>query len=314
MNTLTRSNAAVELGKRDKVDLEFLAALFESPGYTSGTEAQRADVITLAVQKVNDLKPSPARNAMATLIAKEGLRIKSQSETSHPSKPRESAGLDLLAKQYIAQAISGMTRMPSANMKNSTFKTTILHWRALLIAALRTEDEPTAFVNAMLAIVSTEGQFEALRFVRNLGGQILWQASVDIARARRTQSEVEETQSSYVDDGMGDHEDSDTVRAVTEDEARDSYLEAHGWLSAIADQIATESEERERLGLADGLEFVQIRQQDEHLGETWVRVYDVDEAIDWRIDQNVEALKRRDGAKVVARKDAFKALAALAAA
>jgi hypothetical protein len=314
MNTLTRTNAAVELGKRKKVDIQLLEALFASAEYKSSTEAQKADVIQLAVQKVADLKPSPAKNTMNLLIADEGRKIRTQAQCTEHSKPRESEGLDALAKQLIADAVSAAMRQPSPNLKNGEFRTLLLHRRQLLTMAMKTADEPTAFCNVVCAIGEAEGGFEALRFVRDTARQMLWQASALIGRARRTASEVEETASDYRGDGSEDHEPNDYVAAPTEDEVRDSFVEAHGWLSNIADLLPVDEDDRIRLGLEDGLEFCQIKEEDEALGTVWRRVHDLDEALDWQIAKNIESMKKRDGKKIAARKDSFKALAALAAA
>ena len=313
MNTLTRSNAAVQLAKRTTLDLEFLNSVFGSTEYAVLTEAQKADMVELAVHKVNDMKPSLERNQLSLFLADQGRKIPSQCESSERSAPRESSGMDALAKQLIAEAVQSATRMPSPNLKNAGFRATLMHRRQLLILALKTADEPTAFCNVVCAIGQAEGGFEALRFVRDTGRQLLWQTSVHVARARRTQSEVEETSSGYVGDGEPTHEDSDAVQAVTEDEALDSFAEAHAWLSNVADLLPVDEDDRIRLGLEDGLEFAQRRVVDGAGEVHWTRIYDLDEAIEYQLEQNVESMKRKDGAVIAKRKDAFKALAALAA-
>jgi hypothetical protein len=209
-----------------------------------------------------------------------------------------------LSKTYLAKAIQNLTRMPSPKLKDD-FRATLMHWRALALMALRTADEPTAFVNVVLATVESEGSFDALRLIRNVGQQILWQASVDIQRDRRLASELEQN---GFQDGEEDHIDADYVPPPVEDEAIDAFVEAHGWLSTLADQLPNDEDDRIRLGLEHGLEFTQIQE-----GDNWVRVYDVHVAIDLQLKKNVASMKRRDNDKVLARKGAMLALAKLAA-
>ena len=210
-----------------------------------------------------------------------------------------------LAKVYLANAISALTRMPSPNLKNADFRATLNHWREVLIVALKTADEPTAFVNAVLAIVEGEGTFEAARMIRNVSQQLLWQASLDVQRDRRTAGDV--ANQSTFQDGEEDHIDSDAVVPPTEDEALDAYVEAHGWLGMIADLLPVDDDDRARLGLDSGLEFTQVKE-----GDNWVRVYGVNDAIEIQLQKNRDAMKRRDAAKVLAKRDTFAALARLA--
>jgi len=232
--------------------------------------------------------------------------LESESHSTSVSEPAPArVTMNPLAKTYLANAVSNLTRQPSSKLKDD-FRATLHHWRSLTIMALKTADEPTALVNVVLATVESEGTFDAMRLVRNVSQQLLWQASVDVQRDRRTASET--TQSSF-QDGMDTHCDADTVIPPSEDEAVDALVEAHGWLSTIADLLPNDDEDRARLGIDGGLEYTQTKQDD----DTWVRVYSVNEAIDLQLAKNIESMKRRDGQKVLQRKDAFIALAKLAA-
>lgn len=269
------------------------------------SSAEQADVIKSNLANAKHIASSVDRDDYVEGLRELAESIPTQTQTSQRSTPREQAGMDRLARSYLTNAISSLTRMPSMKLK-ADFRATLTHWRSLLIMALKTADEPTALVNTIMAIVETEGSFDALRMIRSVGGQLLWQASIDIQRDRRSEGDVAE--SSMFNDGEASHEDADAEASATEDEAIDAYTEAHAWLSNVADLLAVDEDDRIRLGLESGLEYTQVKQDGE-----WVRVYDISEAVEIQIEKNLESLKRRESQKVLARKDAFAALARLAA-
>lgn len=238
-----------------------------------------------------------------------GESLKTQAESSEASAPTPpNMTLTPLAKLYIANGVSSLTRVPSPKLKDD-FRATLMHWRGLLINALRTQDEPTALVQVVLAITATEGAFDALRLIRNVANQLLWQAAIHVARDRRTQSEIEDEQHPMFDEGQTTYEPSDTVHYPDEHDAIDAYTLAHAWLSALADNLAVDEDDRIRLGLESGLEYTSVLNED---GATWDRVFDVDDAIDVQLEKNRQAMVRRNADKVLARKQAFLALAQMA--
>jgi hypothetical protein len=248
--------------------------------------------------------------ATRALAKQLGEQIATQTDTSETSTPTPpDMTMTPLAKKYIANAVSSLTRVPSPKLKPD-FRATLLHWRQLLIAALKTQDEPMALVNVVLVLTASEGAFDALRMLRNVGSQMLWQAALDVARDRRTASEVKDEQAPTLDEGQTTYEPSDTVAAPTEDDAKDAFMLGHTWLSAIADNLAVDEDDRIRLGLESGLEYTSVQDEDH---ETWVRVFDVDEAIEIQLEKNRQAMVKRNADTVLKRRDAFMLLAKLAA-
>jgi hypothetical protein len=269
------------------------------------SEAEKATIIEANVATAKRLDDSQARTDLLLGLRELASTIQTQCDTSTTSEPREASGMDALAKTYLHNAITSLTRVPSPKLK-SDFRATLNHWRSLLIMALKTADEPAAFNNTIMAVVETEGSFDALRMIRNVSQQLLWQAAIDIQRDRRNQGDIGDP--STFNDGEPDHMDADTELAPTEDEAIDSYTEAHAWLSNVADLLAVDEDDRVRLGLESGLEYTQVKQDDE-----WIRVYDLYDAIEAQIEKNTQAMRRREAGRVLARRDAFAALARLAA-
>jgi hypothetical protein len=238
-----------------------------------------------------------------------GESLKTQVESSEASAPTPpDMTLTPLAKLYIANSVSSLTRVPSPKLKPD-FRATLMHWRELLIAALKTQDEATALAQVMLVLTATEGAFDAMRLIRNVANQMLWQASIHIARDRRTQSEAEDEQRSTLDEGQTTYEPSDAVHHPDEHDAIDAYTLAHAWLSALADNLAVDEDDRIRLGLESGLEYTSVLNED---GTTWDRVFDVGDAIEAQLEKNRQAMVRRNADKVLARKQSILLLAQMA--
>ncbi len=147
--------------------------------------AEQADIISANVAAAKHIPDRAQRIETLNGLRELGINIPTQSQTSERSTPRPQVGMDALAKKYIANAVSSLTRVPSEKLK-SDFRAKLAHWRQLIIMALKTTDEPTALVNVTMAIVEAQGSWDALRMLRNIGGQLLWQASIDIARDRRS--------------------------------------------------------------------------------------------------------------------------------
>lgn len=235
----------------------------------------------------------------------EELHEEPSTTTATAASVPDTTGLTDLSIKYIEGAVTSLTRRPSPKLKES-FRATLDHWRKLTLVALVNTPAAQALINVVMALVETEGAFEARRLLSNVSGQVLWQASIDVQRDRRTASEAEETQSGF-QDGEPDHVDADAEIPPTEDDAVNALAEAHGWLSAIADLLPIDDGDRERLGLTDGLEVCKRKEGDE-----WRSVYDVDQAVEIQIAKNEESLRRRNAAKILARRDAFAALARVA--
>jgi hypothetical protein len=273
---------------------------------TAASEAEQAQIIEANIAIAKKLPDGNDRTHLLLGLRELAATVQTQCDTSTTSDEREHVGMDLLAKMYLSAAIQSLTRLPSPKLK-SDFRATLNHWRSLMIMALKNGDEPTAFTHTVMAVVETEGAFDALRMIRNVSQQLLWQAAVQIQRDRRSQADIGD-QSTF-NDGESTHEDVDAEQAPTEDEVIDSYTEAHAWLSNMADLLATNEDDRVRLGLESGLEYTQVKRDD---GE-WVRVYDLSDAIEAQIEKNTDAMKRREASKILAQKAAFEALARLAA-
>ena len=305
MNTvLTKENAAqIKAARQDKLSLsdldDFVEEVVEQPEVMS--EGERQSRITESV--VNAPK----------------------GQTMEP-----------LTLQYIDAGVFSLTRAPSPNLKNENFKNDLLYWSTLAKQALKLAPNPSAALIAMVQHVgSTEGVLQAVRIIRSVMGQVLWQASVDIAKDRRPPKHVlsendlafakldsmlnvaREDQLRESDDdapsGLDPTRAQDYVAPPTEDEAYDSLVEANAWLSSLAELLPADEDEAKFLGLSDGLEYTQ-RKVTQPWGDEYLPIHSPDEAVEYQIERNEESFAKRAARRIEARRDSFAALAKLCAA
>lgn len=224
----------------------------------------------------------------------------------HPSPAGRT--FEPLTLRYIAGAVESFERLPSPALKNETFRLDLMHWRSLTTRAIKErQSRGEALLLVVQAIASTEGNLAALRYIRAASNQLLWQASVDIGRDRRgTEPESDSNVLMFGDPSR----DPDYVAPPTEDEAMDAYLEAHGWLSTIADLLPVDEDERTFLNLDSGLEYMTVR-EDGSTGHSYRGIFDPSEAIERQLAKNEEAFAKRAARNVEAKRDAFVKLAQL---
>lgn len=255
-------------------------------------------------------------------------------EDNPPEPKHEAPKLHPLARSYVAQGVESVTRLPSPNLKNETFRATLLHWRAVVLASLAvTQNTASAFTVAVQALASSEGALQAKRLIDNVMGQVLWTATVDIDRAiaaeSRTSGDVEqdlrERLGAYANEelrqdahsapwGLDPERDPDAVEPPTEDEAIEALECANAWLSMIADLLPVDDNERLYLGLGDGLAYTQRRTTSDIDGtDLWISVHSVSEAIELQREKNKVSFAARTARQIASHKQTFEAIARLAA-
>lgn len=216
-----------------------------------------------------------------------------------------------LTLSYLARAVEAFLRAPSPKLTES-FRTDLLHWRALTGEALKarkTHGEALLTITQALAI--SDSNLMAVRYLRSAASQLLWLTTVDIGRDRRGN---ENPPTELEHERFGDPTlDQDYVAPPTEDGARDAYLEAHSWLSSIADLLPVDDAERAFLNLDSGLEFATVRETDVDGSTVYRPVFDVDEALEIQMKKNEDAFAQRAARNVERKAEAFAALARLVA-
>lgn len=236
-----------------------------------------------------------------------------------------SPAVDGLAKQYILKSYESLQRTPSAGLSDN-YRAQLLHFRELVKAihnkGVRGIGRITSTVVGVLA-VDQRGKIDAVMFLRQLMRQAVWQAAVDVDRARRAESkaqrragEEDETRAAPMGmDGMSDH--SDAIAGVrgsseavdyNEADAMSALVEVNGFLSTFADAICDDANDTLYLGLEDGLSYLD---KPGVIAGSWVGVHDVDEAIDIQLIKNQEGLAKRDAERAVRRREQLAQLAAL---
>lgn len=303
-NTLTKSNAKSKKSERQEpLSLADLDDFVEAP------------------------TPQPEPKSVGE-IDSHNIATKSKGRTMEP-----------LTISYIEAGVNSLTRAPSPNLKNENFRADLLHWGMITKQALTLAPTPSAALIAVVQHVgSTEGTLMALRIIRSVMGQVLWQASVDIYKDRhpkpsqpKPMSENElvyakldsllnvprDMQLNETDDeapaGLDPTRDQDYVAPPTEAEAFDALVEANAWLGSIATLLIEDANEAEFFGLTDGLEYTQ-RKVTEPWGDEYIPIHSAEEAVELQLLKNEESFAKRAARRIEARKDSFAALARLCAA
>lgn len=260
--------------------------------------------------------------------------VKGQIDESKAAEQLGQPRLVPLARNYLAQSIDAVCRIPSPNLKNTEFRATLLHWRAVMLQSIAaTKNHASAFTVAIQAIASSEGALQAKRLIDNVMGQSLWSATVDIGRARaradQTAGDVEmalrERVGAFANEelrgdadpfpmGLDPARDPDNVEPPSEEEAIEALENVNAWLSMIADLLPADDAERQFLGLEDGLPYTQRKDTSDIDGETvYVAVHDINEALEIQLEKNKASFAARTAKRMAAQKDTFAAIARLAA-
>lgn len=234
-----------------------------------------------------------------------------------------SKAIDGLARQYILRGYESLQRTPSPSLSDN-YRAQLVHLRNIVNqvhkAGIKGIGRITATVVGVLAI-DQRGKIDAVMFLRQLMRQAVWQASVDISRARRAEQqgqrrygEDEERAAPMGMAGMSDHSDaiagvtgSSEAVTVNEADASSALVEVNGFLSAFADTICDDENDRLYLGLEDGLAYLD---KPGIIAGSWVGVFDVDEALDIQLIKNQESMAKRDEQRAARRATQLKALAA----
>ena len=235
-----------------------------------------------------------------------------------------SAAIDGLAKQYVLKGFESLQRTPSPNLSDA-YRAQLLHLRSMVNqvhkAGVRGIGRLTATIVGVLA-VDQRGKIDAISFLRQIMRQAVWQASVDIARYRAAEAkgtrrigEDEDRDAPYGMQGMSDHSDaiagvrgSSEAVEVNEADAIAALVEVNGFLSAFADTLCDDENDRLYLGLEDGLSYID---KPGLMAGSWVGVYDVEEAIDIQLVKNQEGLAKRDADRAERRRAQLASLAAV---
>jgi hypothetical protein len=115
-------------------------------------------------------------------------------------------------------------------------------------------------------------------------------------------------------DGISDH--SDAIQGVSgssesvefnEADIISALVEVNGFLSAFADTICDDANDRLYFGLESGLSYID---KPGPMAGQWVGVFDPDEAVDIQLIKNTESQMRRDAERTLRRKAQLAALAA----
>src|SRR5690606_17806399 len=94
--------------------------------------------------------------------------VKGQIDESKAAEQLGQPRLVPLARNYLAQSIDAVCRIPSPNLKNAEFRATLLHWRAVMLQSIAaTKNHASAFTVAIQAIASSEGALQAKRLIDN---------------------------------------------------------------------------------------------------------------------------------------------------
>lgn len=217
--------------------------------------------------------------------------------------------LDKLAKGYLSQAVDSLRRVPATALSEQ-FRGRLLVYRHMigrLVASGKAKGEAAIVVGVVGALaVDGAGKVDAIVFLRQVMGQIMWSASMDIARLRRPTRDRDETREAPI--GMRDMSDhADTIAGIAgpdtnptavldEVDIYSSVESLHGFLSTVADTLADTEDERIYLRLESGLSYADERIDDANFpgGAKWEPVFDLDKAMDLQLVKNQESLKKRE--------------------
>ncbi len=217
--------------------------------------------------------------------------------------------LDRLAKNYLALSIESLRRVPATALSEQ-FRGRLLTYRHMigrLVASGRVRGESAILVGVVAALaVDGAGKVDAIVFLRQVMGQVLWSASMDITRLRKPPQDRDERRDAPLGmENMSDH--SDTIAGIagpdtnptamlTEIDVYSAVESLHGFLSTVADTLADNEDERLYLRLESGLSYCDERIDDPTMpgGARWEPVYDLDVALDLQLLRNQESLKKRE--------------------
>lgn len=250
-----------------------------------------------------------------------------EEETVPAAQPVTGAKLqfDKLERNYLAAAIDSLRRVPATGLSEQ-FRARLLTYRhfigELTRRGVKGEARLVAAVVSTLAVDGT-GKIDAVVFLRQLMGQIMWLGSMDVTRLRRPPRERDSyREPPYGMADMSDHSDAiaglagpDTnpTAEMNEIDVFNAVEGLHGFLTAVADTLADNEDERLFLRLESGLSFVDERVPDPAMpgGARWEPVYDLHKAMDLQLVKNQEALVRREQQRAERRTKQLSALANL---
>lgn len=244
---------------------------------------------------------------------------------SQPERARHEP-LDRLSKSYLAAAVDSLRRIPATALSEQ-FRARLLTYRHMigkLVASGRVKGEAQIIVNLVAALaVDGSGKIDAIVFLRQVMGQVMWSASMDVARLRRPAPERDEKRDAPLGmDNMSDHSDAiagiagpDTNPAATLDEVDvySSVESIHGFLSSVGDTLAENEDERLFLRLESGLSYMDERIDDPNFagGARWEPVYSLEKAMDLQLVKNQESLVKREAQRAARRAEQLRKLGEL---
>lgn len=298
--------------------------------------------------------PSPSVDEqLAAMEAADAEKAQVEAEAKSTAAPPEPTpaptkappSLSPLGLWYLAVAVGSFRKLPSPALSPGFFAF-LQKVREMLTdvgKVVKSEGEQLVFV---LQALAAGRKVDAMRLLRSVGDQVLWQATLDIQRARR-QAEAGERGSRFgaVTEALGAYGDGDdpsrprgaplglegaasnvdTIsgfvgpqerQVTTESQALAALIEVNGWLGVVADVLCVDEAERVFFRLEKGLEFTTVEVATKHsaLGtRTWEPVYDAEMAVDAQIVKNQLAMRRRNEREMSAKSTQFDALRALVA-
>lgn len=223
--------------------------------------------------------------------------------------------LSVLSEVLIKNAIHNSLRTPSASLKPD-FRAFLNHMALMIREALkRTKAEIPALVDVVYALASEGARIDALRLIKGVQGNCLWQASIMVNRDRNPRP------ARNAPDGLqGAANNEDTIAGMagsqeaevppTEDEAIEALEETNIWLGCLLDLIVIDEVDRDFLSLTDGLEYISEKFDVEGF-DKWIPVHDVHHAIELQLVKNENSLKARSARTVQRRESAFEAIKAM---
>ena len=233
--------------------------------------------------------------------------------------------LDGLARQYALKGLEAFQRTPSPGLSDN-FRAQLLHFRELIKEVHNHNVRGLGRIMAtMVTVLATDqrGKIDAVSFLRQIMRQTVWQASVDIDRWRRAEAkgtarkfgEDGDRDAPLGMDGMSDH--SDAIQGVAgssesvlfnEADVMAALIEVNGFLSAFADAICDDQNDRIYLGLESGLQYLD---KPGLIAGSWIGVFDPEEAVDIQLVKNREAMAKRDSERNTRRRTQLAMLGAL---
>ncbi len=233
--------------------------------------------------------------------------------------------LDPLTRDYLAKGVDSFRRVPNLKLSEG-FRARLETFRQLLSECVRRgvkgEVRQIATVVSVLG-VDGAGKVDAIVFLRQLMGQVMWAGSIDIAKLRRPKpGRDEQREAPWGMADMSDHADAiqgfvgpDTnPRAtMTEDDVYGALAEVNGLLTTIADSLCDTDGDREFLNLHSGLSYLDEPVADPMApnGVRWEPVYELERAVDIQLVKNNEARQRRERENATRRAGALAKLAEL---